>query len=295
MVLSRRADPAGPARPADPPGPVAVPVGGRPVAWTPVRALGVRIDRLDTATALRRALELLRAPGSATIAFVNAHSLNLADRDHRYRCALQRSDLVLNDGVGVALLGRVVGAPFVANLNGTDFVPLLLDHVPPGCRVFLYGGRPGVAERAAQRLAARHRDACFVGCLDGYTVEGAQAADVVRRRGADLVLVAMGNPRQELWADRYAGRSGASLVVSVGAFLDFAAGEVSRAPVAVRRARLEWFYRLGLEPRRLAGRYLVGIPAFLARVAATWCEQSVDEGLRRVRDEDYPGHHVAPA
>ena len=88
----------------------------------------------------------------------------------------------------------------------------------------------------------------------------------IRASGAGLMLVALGNPKQEQWLDRCLGDTGARLGVGVGAFFDFQAGEVPRAPSWVNRAGLEWAFRLALEPSRMWRRYLVGNPAFLARV-----------------------------
>lgn len=90
----------------------------------------------------------------------------------------------------------------------------------------------------------------------------------IKASGARILVVAMGNPRQELWLDRHLADTGARLGVAVGAFLDFAAGKVSRAPEWMRKAGIEWLYRLGLEPRRLFARYVLGNPLFLARVLA---------------------------
>jgi exopolysaccharide biosynthesis WecB/TagA/CpsF family protein len=92
---------------------------------------------------------------------------------------------------------------------------------------------------------------------------------VVRRINqcrSDILLVAMGNPIQELWLDRHLRNTRALLGIGVGAYLDFVAGRVARAPGWMRRARLEWCFRLAQEPRRLAYRYLVGNPLFLHRV-----------------------------
>lgn len=274
------------------PAPVAAPATG-PVA--PPRpagaliALGVRIDRVDVDTALARIDEMLRRPSCSHVAFVNAHSMNLTCDHPEYREALARADLVLNDGAGVALLGRALGTPFLDNLNGTDFVPRILARLGRGHSVFLYGGRPGVAERAAERLRREYPGLRIAGCLDGYRWQGGAAADGIRRSGADVVLVALGNPRQELWVEQWGDRTGATLAVSVGAFLDFAAGQATRAPVAVRALRLEWAFRLAHEPRRLALRYLVGIPVFVTRVAQARLGWDVPVGRpETVETYEYP-------
>jgi len=89
----------------------------------------------------------------------------------------------------------------------------------------------------------------------------------IRAAKADVVVVAMGNPTQEYWLAANLDATGARIGIGVGAFLDFAAGRVARAPGLLRRARLEWLWRLAIEPRRLWRRYVVGNPLFLFRAA----------------------------
>lgn len=233
-----------------------------------VNVLGVAVSAVDRVEALSALERLVEHGDPATVAFVNAHSINLAQRNTRYRAALGRTDLVLNDGAGLALAARLDGRRFADNLNGTDLLPEVLERAAArGWTVFFYGARPGVAEAAATRLAARIPGLIVAGTADGYTLTDAEAVDKIRASGADLLLVAKGNPAQELWLDEHLWSTGARLGIGVGAFLDFASGRVRRAPQWVRRLRAEWLYRLALEPKRMFRRYVVGNPLFLLRVA----------------------------
>lgn len=206
------------------------------------------------------------------VAFANAHTLNIATINRRYREVLGRF-AVFNDGVGVDLASRLrFGERFPDNLNGTDFVPAYLERSERTLRVFLLGARPSVVGRAfeeARRRFPRHE---WVGYRDGYFKfdDEAELLETLRRERIDLLLVAMGNPLQELWIDRCAAASRATVCVGVGALFDFLSGEVSRAPAWVRKVRLEWVYRLLLEPRRLWQRYLVGNAVFLWHA---WCDR----------------------
>ncbi len=208
------------------------------------------------------------------LCFVNAHAANLAHRDPAYRRALLAADLVLNDGSGVELAARLQGTRFRANLNGTDLIPLVLDLAARQAhRVFLLGGRPGVAQSAARALTARHLGLHVVGHAHGYFPPRAAhtVADAVRASGADLLVVGLGNPAQELFLSAHLRRTGVRLGIAGGAFLDFAAGRVPRAPRWMREAGVEWVFRLGREPGRLFHRYVVGNPLFLARVVHERC------------------------
>lgn len=200
------------------------------------------------------------------VAFANAHTVNLAARDEAYARVLNDA-LLLNDGVGVDIASRVLhGEPFPQNLCGTDLIPMLLDAAETPLRIFLLGSAPGTAERAGTELNRRYGH-LIVGTHHGFFAgtdeEG--VADSIAQADPDLVLVGMGQPRQEIWARRYFERfSGAT--ICVGAFLDFTAGVFPRAPAWLQRWRLEWAYRLYREPRRLAGRYMIGNVQFLARL-----------------------------
>ncbi|MBO0863531.1 MAG: WecB/TagA/CpsF family glycosyltransferase, partial [Mycobacterium sp.] len=216
---------------------------------------------MTASEALDEISDLFRSPVAATVMIVNAHSLNLAARCSAYRTALGSAALVLNDGAGLELAARIQGRRFPANLNGTDLIPEVLGRCADENRsVFLYGARPGVAERAAQLLLAAMPALVVAGTADGYTLDAEEVSEKVRASGADLLLVALGNPRQELWLTEHLQDTGARVGIGVGAFFDFAAGEVARAPDWMRRARLEWLHRLVLEPHRLFRRYVLGNP-----------------------------------
>jgi alpha-1,3-mannosyltransferase len=205
------------------------------------------------------------------VAFGNANLLNLARRDSGVRDALQRF-IIFNDGIGTDIASRVLfGSKFPENLNGTDFVPYFLSRLHRGVRIFLLGAKPGIAERAASALLEQCPQHEIVGVSHGYgDIQSPELLGTIRSLRPDLILVALGNPAQEVWLARNFDATGCALGIAVGALFDFMAGEYSRAPKWVRSARLEWVYRLALEPRRLASRYLVGNPSFLGKVLALW-------------------------
>ena len=158
--------------------------------------------------------------------------------------------------------------------------------------MFLIGGTPGTADAAAQRLCLDIPGLRIAGTRDGFAgaARPEEAIDEINASGADIVLVAMGVPQQELWIDEHRHLIDAPLVLGVGALFDFLAGNVRRAPAWVRRRRMEWAWRLAMEPRRLAKRYLVGNAAFLAR-AATHAVRQTD--AQRVMDIAISGSALA--
>lgn len=173
------------------------------------------------------------------------------------------SVLIVNDGVGMDLAAWLIQRRrFKANLNGTDFTPYLLRQARRPLRIFLLGGKPEVVGRAAEH-ARQQLGQEVVGVCDGYT--GMREDDLIARithSQADLLLVALGNPIQEQWILQHRDALDVPLVMGVGALFDFWAGNKPRAPRLVQSLRLEWFYRLCLEPRRLLRRYTVDIVRF---------------------------------
>lgn len=205
------------------------------------------------------------------LGFVNAHASNLAARDPAFTKALS-SFVLLNDGAGLDLASRFLHrAPFPQNLNGTDFVPFYLTRTRHALRLFLLGGQDGVAAAAAEALRKQAPQHEICGVQHGFFPERAQAdmAARVRDARADVVLVALGNPAQEMFIARHFEAMDVKLAIGVGALFDFLSGRISRAPALLRRLKLEWLYRLALEPKRLFARYVLGNPRFLWRVMAT--------------------------
>jgi exopolysaccharide biosynthesis WecB/TagA/CpsF family protein len=201
------------------------------------------------------------------LAYVNAHTLNLAVQHEDLREALDRSALVMNDGLGVSLAARMRGERFPENLNGSDFTMRLLElAVAEDWGVFLLGGEPGVAATAAHRLMQRIDGLHIAGVCHGFTGESDdRLAELVRETGAKMLIVALGSPLQETWTDRNLPATGALIGVGVGAFLDFSAHKVLRAPRWMNLLGIEWCFRLIQEPKRLWRRYLLGNPLFLLR------------------------------
>jgi len=234
-----------------------------------LEVLGVPVARARRAEALAAVERAAEADEPALVAYANSHTLNLASSDPSYREVLRRAAVVLNDGAGIAIAGRVFGAPFPENLNGTDLNPEILGLAARrGWRVYFLGAAPGVAQEAARRLQERFPDLRVAGLRDGYfpRSEDADVAQLIKAARADVVMVALGNPLQERWLDEHLGSTGARLGVGVGAFFDFTAAKLRRAPEWMNRWGIEWVWRLIQEPKRLWRRYVLGNPLFLFRI-----------------------------
>jgi exopolysaccharide biosynthesis WecB/TagA/CpsF family protein len=230
--------------------------------------LGVEVAELGREEATQLIARRIAADEFTRAGFLNAYISNVAASDQRLREALDEF-LVLADGIGVDIAARAIhGRRFPENLNGTDFVPGLVAALRGRLRVGLVGASRKNIEGAAavlRKLAPQHE---IVVVSDGYfspADEPRVLADLAALR-PDLLIVAMGVPRQELWIARLDERH-CRVAIAVGALFDFLSGAVPRAPQWMRSARLEWLFRLWIEPGRLWRRYIVGNPLFLARVA----------------------------
>ncbi len=235
------------------------------------------IDALSFADALSRIDDLVRDGKGGSVFTPNVDHVVTAENDAALRAAYEEATLSLADGKPLVWFSRLLGTPLPERVSGSDLVWPLMDLAAKRrWRVYLLGGAPGVADAAAQRLERALR-VSIVGVdspmipLDGPPAEADAAVERVAAAKPDLVLVALGAPKQERWIHRALPLIRPAVAFAVGASLDFVAGRIRRAPPWMSRAGLEWLFRLAKEPRRLAYRYLVKDPQFLGVLLRTAC------------------------
>jgi N-acetylglucosaminyldiphosphoundecaprenol N-acetyl-beta-D-mannosaminyltransferase len=266
---------------------------GDPVLVDTVRVHPVTMDEALETIDRRRA-----APGTAPLqlCFVNPDCVNIARRNSAYRHAVNRAELVAPDGIGMRIAGKILGKGFRQNVNGTDLFPRLCERLArDGGRLYLLGGRPGVAEDVADWIGRHHPGVEIAGLQHGYFDVGEQDAVIERIRAsdADVLLVAMGAPRQDLWIQEHASRTGVKVAMGVGGLFDFYANRIPRAPQWLREVGLEWTFRLYQEPRRMWRRYLVGNFSFLTAVFMQRWLGSIDMALLTGEPDEAPPVHTA--
>jgi N-acetylglucosaminyldiphosphoundecaprenol N-acetyl-beta-D-mannosaminyltransferase len=250
---------------------LALPYGagdGRPRAV--VHIAGIRLLNLGMDELLAAIEAALQGRACTQVAFVNPACVNIAMVEPQYRAALAHADWVCPDGIGMKIAGRILGRPIRQNLNGTDLFPRLCESLAAsGRRLYLLGARPGVAEATARWAQQQFPRLRIAGTHCGYFGAGDEEAVIagIRRSGADVLLVAMGVPAQDLWLRRHLKKTGARVGIGVGGLFDFYGGRIPRAPLWLREIGGEWVYRLIQEPRRMWRRYLIGNFTFLWRIA----------------------------
>jgi N-acetylglucosaminyldiphosphoundecaprenol N-acetyl-beta-D-mannosaminyltransferase len=219
-----------------------------------MRILGVRVDCVDMAGAVDAIERLVDEAGpTRLVATVNPEFVMRARADQRFGEVLESAALCVADGIGVVWAMRRQGCPQYERVSGSDLVPRLAAACARrGWRPFLLGSRPGVAAEAARRLEADNPGLVVAGTHAGSPLQEDDEATLCRIAAAspDLLLVAYGAPHQELWIARNRHRLGVPVAMGVGGTFDFLAGRVRRAPAWMRRAHLEWLWRLLLQPAR---------------------------------------------
>jgi N-acetylglucosaminyldiphosphoundecaprenol N-acetyl-beta-D-mannosaminyltransferase len=231
--------------------------------------LNVPIHNLTMSEAVEQVVYLAQGQSASQLCFVNADCVNIAYRDRSYHRILTRADIVLADGIGIRIAGRVLNCHIRENVNGTDLFPILCDSLRDnGLKLFLLGGRPGVPEAVAAWAQERYPGLQIAGFRNGYltTEEEAKVLHDIRQSGADVLLVAFGVPFQEQWIAKWKAETGAKVSIGVGGLFDFYSGRIPRAPIWIRELGMEWFYRFIQEPGRMWKRYFVGNAIFLFRV-----------------------------
>lgn len=233
-----------------------------------ITILGVPIRNLSMNESIEAIVQAAQGDHPVQLCFVNADCVNIACRDRRYRALLQKNDFTLADGIGIKLAGRILNQPIRQNVNGTDLFPRLCQAAGDRrLKLFLLGGKPGVPEAVQDWVARNHPNARVCGVQHGY-FRAAEEPEVIRgiaASGADLLLVALGVPQQELWIHQNLPQLGVKLAMGVGGLFDFYSGRIPRAPVWVREIGMEWCYRFYCEPRRMFRRYFAGNFIFLFR------------------------------
>jgi len=233
---------------------------------------GVRIDSVDLQSAVDLIAAAVTDRSPMQIATVNLDFLVRAQRSAELRSVLNGSELNVADGMPLVWLSRLAGHPLPGRTAGSDLVPLALDRLAAmGARVFLFGGDRAVALEAGQRLVEAYPGLVIAGHCEPPVaaierMPNRSIISLIQAAKADVLLVALGNPKQELWIARHREALGVSVAIGVGCTLDLLAGKSRRAPRWMQTTGLEWLFRLAQEPRRLFPRYVMD-SLWLARFA----------------------------
>lgn len=234
-----------------------------------IDVFGVSISNITMEQARAKVKEFVKSNKCHSIYTPNPEIIMLAKEDAAFHQILEEADLVVPDGIGVVIASRIKkGEKLPERVAGYDLVQnTMKDAVKEGYKYYFFGSKPGISEQAAVKMREAYPGIQIVGTRDGYFKpedEESILADI-NASGANILLVALGAPKQEKWIEANKHRlPNVRVAVGVGGSLDVMSGNVKRAPLAFQKLGLEWFYRLLKEPTRFK-RMLV-LPKFLIKV-----------------------------
>ncbi len=231
------------------------------VPWQPVRVWGVPFAPLTFGQTLDEVERRIAARKPGYFITANLHYAMLTARDARLPPLNEQAQFIVADGMPLVWASRWRTARIPERVTGSDLVPALCARAAErGWRIFLLGGEPGIGDEAASKLREKHPSLQIVGVESPpfrapTPEEHAQLIQRIRDSRADLLFVAFGQPKGELWMQENCAATEVPVSVQVGATLNFLAGHVKRAPRWIQKCGIEWVYRMYAEPGRLAGRY----------------------------------------
>ena len=235
----------------------------------------VPIDVLTFQEALQRIAWLVQRGQGGFVVTPNVEHVVLASSQLAFREAYAHASLSLVDGQPLVWLSPLVGKKLPEKISGADLVwPLLEMAAQKSWRVYFLGASPEVTAKAKQVVEERYGtkvagcDSPFIS-VEATLEDNQETLDKIKKARPDLLLVALGAPKQEIWMWRFRQHYAPAVALGIGASLDFVAQRVRRAPRWVSRCGLEWAYRLKQEPRRLWRRYLLRGPKFLGLLLQT--------------------------
>lgn len=234
-----------------------------------VDILGVSISKITMREATGKIRGFVKSDDFHSIYTPNPEIVMLAKDDPTFHQILEEADLVVPDGIGVVIASRLkAGEQLPERVAGYDLVQnTMKEAVKEGYKYYFFGSKPGISEEAAVKMREAYPGIQIVGTHNGYfkAEDEAEIIADINASGANILLVALGAPRQEKWieANKHL-MPNVRVAIGVGGSLDVMSGNVKRAPVAFQKLGLEWFYRLLKEPTRFK-RMLV-LPKFLIKV-----------------------------
>lgn len=228
-----------------------------------LNVLGVGVDTHSMEQAAERLISAMEADAPFSVYTPNSEIILYAYQNPAYLEVINRGDMITPDGIGVVYASRILNRPLPERVGGFDLANVVLQKMAgTGKRVYLFGGKPGVAEEAAKKITVLYPGTEICGMADGYfdTEKEQNIIKDIQSKSPDLLFVCLGFPKQEQWIDAHKNELGAKVIMGLGGSLDVFAGTVKRAPVGFQKLGLEWLYRLLKQPSRFIR--MLALPKF---------------------------------
>ena len=218
-----------------------------------VNVLGVNIDKVTIDSATDIICDMLKKSGNYAVFTPNSEIIYAAYKDSEFCNLINSADLLTADGIGVVYASRILDNPVPERAGGYDIACKVIERIAEsGDRLYLFGGKPTVAEMAAENLKEKYPFLNIVGTRNGYfqPEENDSIISDINNSGADIVFVCLGSPKQEEWIFKNRDKLSCHVMMGIGGSLDVFAGVAERAPQIWQKLGLEWLYRLKKEPKR---------------------------------------------
>ena len=227
-----------------------------------VNILSVGFDNVTLEEASEIGMEYIRTGKKAMVVTPNAEIGLECLKTPQLNDLVNSAQLVLPDGVGVVYAAKILKKHIKGKVAGVDFAEELVKNMAREKRsLFLFGGKPGVAEQAASRLSQKYPGLVIAGALNGYFDDEEPIIEQINKSVADALFVCLGCPKQEYFMHRNFERLNVKLMAGLGGSLDIFSGNSQRAPDIFVKLGLEWFYRLAKEPKRI--KRMARLPLYL--------------------------------
>lgn len=240
-----------------------------------INILGVPVHKVDMNEALNVSSSFFDTDKKSVIVTPNSEIVMMAKDDEKFLNIIKEADLVIPDGIGLVIASKIIKNPLNERVTGIDLMENILNYCNENNKsIFILGGKPGIADRAVENIVKKYpnikKSGSYHGYFKGHHIgheghdEEKEVINKINELKPDILFVAFGAPKQELWIQRYKDEVNTSILMGVGGSVDVYAGEVQRAPEFYQKFGLEWFYRLVKEPWRYKRMML--LPKFIVQV-----------------------------
>jgi N-acetylglucosaminyldiphosphoundecaprenol N-acetyl-beta-D-mannosaminyltransferase len=229
--------------------------------------MGVPIDNVSLVDALNKVIEFMEKKCCSLVITPNTEIVMNAQKDPELLEVIQAADLVVPDGIGLLYASKILRQELQERVTGVDLMREVLEYCNQNKKsIYIFGGKPGVAEKAKENILAVFSDIQILGTTHGYFDVSEEEAILnrINESKPHVLFVALGAPKQEKWMYRYQERLKAKVAMGVGGSVDIWAGTAKRAPKIYQKLGLEWFYRLLKEPWRY--KRMMSLPKFMIKV-----------------------------
>lgn len=232
-----------------------------------INILGINFDNVNMTEAVDKCKAFLSSDTGHLIVTPNPEIVMRAKDNPEFKELINNADLVIPDGIGIIKAGNILGTPLKERVAGYDLICNLFEEGKDGSISFYFwGSKPGIAEKAKQKIQEKYPKLNVLGTHNGYFNESEEKEIVeeIKTLKPDVLLVGLGMQKQEMIINKYLNDNMFKIGIGCGGSIDVISGEVKRAPKIFIKMHLEWFYRLLKEPTRL--KRMMVLPKFIKEV-----------------------------